>query len=146
MPTHRDTVRSNRSEKFRRAQDLGIDLDAERSKTGSTQRSMAFEAGKLINDPTPRQTRERLQIDDPPTGAFNGVNTTFTLSAPVVGGNIGVTWGDSTTPQTLPLVKTNTNPPASGEFFFDINVPTIIIVGNPPQPADRLVATFVVKR
>lgn len=144
--THRDDVRASRSAIYRKAQAAGIDMDSERSKIGSNQRSLAFEAGKLLNDQTPRVTREQQQVDDPPLGAFNGVNTTFILSQPVVGFDISVIWGDTATPQTIPLVRSSANPPATHEFFFDINNPTVIVVGNPPLVADRLIAIYKVQR
>jgi len=146
MATHRDEVRAARSAVNRRAQELGINMDAERRKPGSNQRMLTHDALKLINDITPRTTREQQQVDDPPAGAFNGVNTTYTLSAPCVGANIDVIWGDMNAPRQLVLVKSSANPPAAGEFFFDLNAPTVIVLGTPPQNGDSLVAVFRVER
>lgn len=143
--THRDEVRAARHEVNRVGKTQGIKMDYERSKIGSNQRSLTFELGKLINDQTPRVDREQLTIDDPPTGAFDGANTTFVLSAPVVGENIAVIFGDTTTPQTIPLVKGNKNPPGLNSFFFDQSTPTVIVVNPPPQPADRLIAVYKVE-
>ena len=139
---HRDEVRTARKLLNQKGTKLGIVMDSERQQPGANQRTLSFSTLKLINDQTPRTDREQLQLDDPPAGAFNGGNTAFTLSRPVTGLNIHVIWGDSATPQTLPLVKSNTNPPAAGEFFFDPNDPTHITVGTPPQPTDRLVAVY----
>lgn len=147
MPTHRDEVRAARGVVNRRASSLGINMDAERSKIGSNQRSLTFEAAKLINDQTPRTDREQLQVDDPPpVGAFDGVNTTFQLSEPVDGDSIVVIWGDTSIPDTIPLVKTRKNPPDNHSFFFDPNDPTVIVVGNPPLATDRLIAIYKAKR
>lgn len=146
MPTHRDEVRAARHEAYKVAKALGIDMTAERSKIGSDQRTLTHDALKLINDQTPRTNREQLTTDDPPTGAFDGANTIFILSSPVDGENIAVIWGDSSTPQTIPLTKGNANPPAVNSFFFDTNDPTVIIVNPPPQAADRLIAVFKAKR
>lgn len=121
-------------------------MDPERAKIGSNQRSLTYEAAKLINDQTPRTDREQLQIDDPPNGAFDGVNTTFNLTAPVVGENIAVIFGDASVPQTIPLVKSSANPPATNSFFFDINTPTVIITNPAPEPEDRLIAVYLVER
>lgn len=146
MATHRDEVRASRGVLNRKGQQLGIKVDAERSKIGSNQRTLAFDTLKLINDQTPRVTRESQQVDDPPAGVFDGLNTTFVLSEPVVGINISVIWGDTATPQTIPLTRTDTNPPPINSFFFDVSDPTVIIVGNPPLPADRLIAVYRVER
>lgn len=146
MATHRETVRANRHELLRRAADQGINMEPERSKIGSTPRTISYDAAKLINDPTPRVTREQLQVDDPVEGAFNGSNTQFQLSAPVLGENIVVIWFDASSPMMWVLTKGNANPPATHEFFFDRNNPTEIVVGNAPAPADGLVAIFKVER
>lgn len=146
MATHRDEVRAARGVVNRKASELGINMDAERSKIGSNQRSLTFEAAKLINDQTPRTNREQLQIDDPPTGAFDGVNTSFILSEAVDGDSITVIWGDTSVPDTIPLVKTRKNPPDNHSFFFDPNFPTVIVVGNPPTATDRLIAVYKAKR
>lgn len=146
MANHRDDVRTARKVLNQKGIKLGLVLDSERQKPGSNQRTLTFETLKLINDQTPRINTEQLQVDDPPGGAFNGGNTSFALTRPVAGLNIVVIWGDSATPQTLPLVKSNTNPPASGQFFFDPSVPTQIVVGNPPLASDRLIAVYRVNQ
>src|SRR5712672_4446663 len=140
MANHRDEVRTARKLLNQKGTKLGITMESERTQPDSTQRTLSFQTLKLINDQTPRTNREQLQLDDPPAGAFNGGNTAFTLSRPVTGLNIHVIWGDSATPQTLPLTKSNTNPPVSGEFFFDPGDPIHIVVGNPPLATDRLIA------
>jgi hypothetical protein len=145
VATHRDEVRANRQALFRKAREVGIDVDAERRRVGANQRTLAFEAGKLLNDGAPRTTSEQLRIDNPPAGMFDGANTTFVLSAPALGANITVIWGDMTTPQTVVLAKVASNPPPINSFFFDINFPTSIIVGNAPKPGDALVAVYRVK-
>jgi len=139
---HRDEVRTARRILNNKATTLGITMDSERQQPGANQCTLSFQALKLVNDATPRADREQLQLDDPPAGAFNGGNTAFTLSRPVTGLNIHVIWGDSATPQTLPLIKSNTNPPTTGEFFFDPGDPTHIVVGNPPLATDRLIAIY----
>jgi len=146
MPTHRDQVRAARSEAYRAAAEVGINMEAERAKIGSNQRTLAYDAVKLLNDPTPRVTRDQQQVDDPPTGAFNGFNTLFDLSAPVIGENITVIWHDATGGAQWVLTKGNANPPATHEFFFDSDNPTVIVVGNPPGVSDGLVAVFRVQR
>lgn len=142
MGNQRDDTRTARQIANRKGVKLGITMDSERSQPGANPRTLTYSTLKLINDATPRTNREQLQLDDPPGGAFNGGNTAFTLTRPVTGLNIHVVWGDSATPKTIPLIKSNTNPPASGEFFFDPNDPTHIVVGNPPLAADRLIAIY----
>jgi len=144
--THRDDVRAARSELNRRAKELGIDMDSERSKTGQNERTLAYEAQKLINTQTPRRTTMQQQVDNPPDGAFNGANTQFALSAPVVGHNISVIWHDSQANVQWVLTKGNANPPATHEFFFDPNDPDQIVVGDPPVGGDGLVAVYKVER
>lgn len=142
MATHRDEVRASRQEVFRKLDSLGGNLDAERRRGTANQRLLAHGALKLINDGTSRTNNQQLVRDDPPGGAFNGVNVTFALSEPVAGLNIEVIWGDTTNNITIPLERTTVNPPGSHEFFYDPANPTEIIVGNPPAPADRLIAIF----
>ncbi len=146
MATSRDVVRAARHEDYQAAAEVGIDMEAERSKIGSNQRTLAYDAVKLLNDPTPRTTREQLQVDDPPAGAFNGSNTQFQLSAPVIGENIVVIWHDSASTTQWVLTKGNANPPATHEFFFDRNTPDEIIVGDAPLTTDSLVAVYKTER
>lgn len=146
MATHRDNVRAARSDAYRAAAEVGITMEAERGKLGSDQRTLAYDAVKLLNDPTPRTTRNQLQVDNPPAGTFNSSNTQFDLSASVVGENIIVVWHDTVQNVQWVLSKGNANPPATHEFFFDRNDPKLIIVGNAPSPADGLVVVFKVER
>lgn len=131
---------------YRKAAGVGVDMEAERSKPGSNPRTLAYDAIKLVNDPTPRTTREQLQVDDPPTGAFNGGNTIFALSCAVLGENISVIWHDTVNSTQWVLTKGNANPPATHEFFFDRNDPFTIIVGDPPVVGDNLVAVYKTQR
>lgn len=141
----RDDVRAERAIVNERLKELNVDMESERSKPGSDTRTLTYDGLKLINDDTPRVTRTRIRFDDPPAGAFNGVNTQFDLTDAVVGDNIVVVWHDSVLNQKWVLAKSNANPPLNHEFFFDNATPTIIIVGNPPTSGDGLVATYVVK-
>ncbi len=145
MTTHRDEVRTNRQQLFKKAAVSGIDVDSERRRSGANQRMLAFEAGKLLNDGAPRVTRETLRVDNPPAGTFDGANTTFVLSGEVAGANIAVIWGDMQTPQTVVLAKVSANPPPINSFFFDPSNPTAIVVGNAPKPGDALIAVYRVK-
>lgn len=146
MATHRDEVRAARHEINDVGKRHGINMDSERAKTGQNERTLMYETTKLINTQTPRADREQLELDDPPpTGAFDGVNQTFTLSAPVKGLNIRVIWVDSANNIGWPLVRTDSNTPGNHEFFFDPSNPTVIIVGNPPLVSDRLMAVFLVQ-
>lgn len=146
MATHRDEVRAARNTLNQRAKELGVDMEAERSKTDQNERTLTFEALKLINSQTPRINREKQQIDNPPSGAFNGGNTAFALTAAVVGENITVVWHDRVNNIQWVLTKSNANPPATHEFFFDNSDPSNIVVGDPPNPGDGLVAVYMVKR
>ena len=53
MSTARDNLRAARGKVLRRAKALGINLDAERQKPGSNQRSLAHAAKRLMSDPVP---------------------------------------------------------------------------------------------
>lgn len=142
----RDEVREERRAINDRIRELGISMDDERSKDGTTPRTLAVEGLKLINDATPRFDSRQLHVDDPPSGAFNGVNAEFQLSGRVYGLNIAVIWHDQQNNQKWVLTRSSANPPLNREFFFDRSVPTEIVVGNPPNPGDGLVAVFVVLR
>lgn len=137
----RGRVRSSRSRVFRRLTKVGGRLDEERQRQDANQRTLAIAATKLINDLAPRPNREKIRVETP-MGVFDGANTSFTLSVPVTGQNIIVIWGDTSVPRTIPLTRGNSNPPANEAFFFDPNFPTAIVVGNPPQAADALLAVF----
>ena len=142
MPTPRDNLRDARQKIINECVRLGIDLSEERRKFGGDTRALMVAARALINNSTPRSTSEVLIEDAPPAGAFDGGNTTFTLSAPVAGQNVRGTWHNSTTNTLVSLKKSNVNPPAADGFYFTPNSPTTVIVGTPPQAGDMLVFTF----
>lgn len=143
MSTARDNLRDARQRKLNRAKRMGIDLSEERTKPGSNARSLAIAASRLMSDGIPSTNRERLQSDTPPSGAFNGINTTFVLSDAAEGLNIVVDFMDVSINTLIPLVRTDTSPPGAGEFFFDINAPSQIVVGTPPEAADALFVHFI---
>lgn len=140
MPTPRENLRASRFKVLKFAKHMGIDLTAERQKPGSNARTLANAARRLINTGVPRQDGETMVVDSPPAGAFNSVNTTFVLSGPVLGNNIGITLTHSGV--TSSLKRSDNNPPAADEFFFDFNTPTQVVLGIAPDPADMVVATF----
>ena len=144
--TQRDDVRTARQTAFNRLKELGGNIDDERKRGARTQRDLATAAKTLINDQSPSTTREHIQIDDPVGGTFNSVNTTFSLTHPVVGQNVHVVHGVALTGITTHLIKGDANPPPAGHFFFDINNPDQIIVGTPPAPSDALMAIYIVVR
>lgn len=145
MP-RRDEVRAERALINERLVELGVTMDAERSKDGMDPRKLAVDGLKLINDGTPRFDSRQVIFDDPPLGAFNSSNVDFQLSGRVQGLNIVVIWHDSTNNEKWVLTRSGSNPPLNHEFFFDRAVPTEIAVGNPPAPGDGLVAVFLVQR
>ena len=144
--THRDDVRAERTRLNNEGKELGIDMEAERSKQGANERTLTFETVKLINSATPRVNRERQQVDDPPEGAFNSANTSFQLSQEPAGENIVLIWHDSTTNVQWVLTRTNATGPATHEFYYNSIDPLHIIVGDPPAAGDSLVAVYVVQR
>jgi hypothetical protein len=147
MSTIRDETRAARTDLYNTAMKSGITMDVERSKTGSDQQVLMYEAGKLLNSATPRIDREQLVVESPPlVGTFDGGNTAFTLGQVVKGLNIGVSWGSTAENTTWPLTRTNANPPGNHSFFFDPASPTQIVVGNPPLDTDRLIVTYLVER
>lgn len=138
----RDNLRAARQKIVNECRRLGIDLTEERVVYGGNTRALMVAARRLVNELTPRVTQELLVVDAPPAGAFNGVNKTFTLSGVVAGRNVRVTWGDTTANLTKVLLLTDANPPATGEFHFDISKPSQIITGDAPAAGDVLVVTF----
>lgn len=145
MPTARDKLRIARNKHFNKLRELGGDLSEERS-AGANQRTLAVAAKRLINDNVPTTDRLQLQTDAPPFGAVNGVNKTFTLTGPVRGLNIAVHFGDVSSGTTSPLARSDSSPPASGQFFFDINNPSQIVTGDAPEPGDALIVDFITVR
>lgn len=141
MPLAQDNLRAARLQIINECKRLGIDLSEERRRYGGNTRALIVAARNLINNATPRTSEEQLREDAPPAGAFDGVNTVYTLSGPVAGQNLRVVHG-KTGSNTLPLIKTVQNPPPANHFFFDVNDPTHFVVGTPPQVGDILVATF----
>lgn len=141
MTVARDALRASRQKIVNECARLGINLDAERSVFGDT-RALMNAARNLINNATPRSTTDMLVQDAPPDGAFDGGNTTYTLSASVSGQSIRVVWGSTAGNTTIPLKKTNVSPPPADGFFFSPADPTHITVGTPPQIGDMLVAIY----
>jgi hypothetical protein len=139
----RDTARIRRAETFAAAKALGINLDEERQAGNLDQRGLAVRAGELISSSVPHQDRQRLVRDSPPQGTFDGVNQTFTLSGVVWGLNIVVDYVNFATGVHTPLTRTDNPVPGAGTFYFNVDTPTQIVVGTPPQSGDALVATFL---
>lgn len=145
--TFRDEIREARNQIYLRAMRDGVNMDAERGKTGTTTRTLSYQATKLINDNVPRIDREQMVVEDPPTvGTFDGVNTAFTLGQAPKGLNIHVTWHSTAENTAWPLTRTNGNPPGNHSFYFNPADPTNFIVGNPPLAGDRLIVTYLAER
>ena len=145
--TFRDEVRAERHRIYLRAMRAGVNMDVERSKTGSTPRTLAYAAIKLVNDSIPRNDREQIAVEDPPSvGTFDGVNTAFTLGQAVKGLNITIVWGSTAENMTWPLTRTNNPTPDNHSFYFNPVDPTNFKVGNPPLAGDRLIVTFLAER
>lgn len=145
MP-RRDEVRNRRSKINARLKELGVDMTAERAKSGTNTRNYVVAGMKLINDGTPRHDSRQLQVDDPPDGAFNGANTSFQLSDKVKGINIVVVWHNHATNEKWVLTRSTASPPLHREFFFDRSNPTEIEVGDAPNAGDGLTAIYMVER
>lgn len=142
MSTARDALRAARNKKLRKATEMGIDLEPERQKPGSNARSLAVAAGRMINDSVPRVTEEGLVVDAPPAGAFDGVNTTFVLSDAVRGNNVVVLYGKQGD-GTFRVVTRTTNPtPDPLYFFFDLQNPSVIVLGTAPAAVDMIIVVF----
>lgn len=140
MATARDILATARNRVFQRHKTLGGNLTAERQKPGSNQRSLAHAALRLSNEGVPAATNEDLQYDWPPAGAFDGANKTFVNRSPTQGLNIVVVLGRGGT--TTPLIRSDSPSPATGEFFFDVNAPTVIVLGDAPNPGDTIVSVY----
>jgi len=142
MSTPRERVRAQRVKVYTRLREVGGDLSEERRKDGANQRSLALAAKKLINENTPRQDAERLTVDDPPAGVFDGANVTYQLTGQVAGHQVTVIWGDVANTRTIALTKSTVNPPPADAFFFDFSNPDTVIVGTPPQAIDSLIVVY----
>jgi hypothetical protein len=142
VPTARDNLRTARQKIINECVRLGINLDEERRRFGGNTKALLVAARNLVNNATPRGSTELLVEDAPPAGAFDGVNTTFTLSAPASGQNIRGQWHNSASNVLITLKKSNANPPAADGFYFSPNTPTTVIVGTPPAADDMLVFTY----
>jgi len=142
MATARDNLRNARNKVLLKANQAGVDLTAERQKPGSNARSVAQAAMRMLNDSVSRPDREQLLTVSPPAGAFDGVNKTFTLPEPVRGLNLAVIFNDVSAATGNPLIRTDNPTPGTGTFFFDINAPTVIVVGDAPDAGDNLVVVY----
>lgn len=142
MATHREDVRAERNATIVEAKKVGVDLREERRKYGTNQRGLVVAAQKLINEGAPRQDEDVLTFDNPPAGALDGANTTFTLTGQVAGQAVGVVWGDIAGARTIPLARSDDNPPSADSFFFSFDTPATIIVGTAPQAVDALIVVY----
>jgi hypothetical protein len=144
MATARENLINARNKVFLRHRGQGGDLQAERTKPGSNQRSLAHAALRLGNESVPSVTAEDLQYDWPPAGAFDSANKTFVGRTPVQGLNIVVVLQHGGT--TTPLIRSDAPSPATGEFYFSMNAPTVIVLGDAPDPGDTIVMVYKPKR
>ena len=143
MASTRDVIRAARQAVMQLALRQGINLDVERRRPDVSARTLTFAAHRLINDATPRVDTDALVEDTPPAGTFDGVNTTFTLSAAVLGQNVSVVYTVQSTGVQTVLTRSTANPPPADSFYFDGKIdPTKIVVGTAPAAADGLAAIF----
>lgn len=143
MATPRQNVRDRRAERNQRARDKRISIDDLKKENRSSD-TLNRQVGTLVNEPTPRLARERLQDDIPVLGAFDSTNIEFSISSTVLGNNIFVYHTVAATGTTTKLTRTTSPAPAGGSFYFD-NVQTIR-VGDAPAPADALFAVYLSPR
>ena len=144
MATAKENLINARNKVFLRHKAFGGNLEAERTKPDSNQRSLAHAALRLSNESVPSVTNEDLQFDWPPSGAFNSANKTFVGRTPVQGLNIVVVLGRGGT--TTPLIRSDSPNPATGEFYFSTSAPTVIVLGDAPDPGDTIVMVYKPKR
>lgn len=144
MTTIRQQTRISRATRNQRAADKGVSLDNLKKENRSTQ-ALAKDITMLTNESIPRLgSRQRLIQEDPPAGAFDGVNKDYTLSEKVLFNDLKVGHMKASGPSYTRLDRTSSTAPAAGQFYFD--GVSLIRVGEAPQPTDNLVVTYATER
>lgn len=137
----RNEIRARRSQILRRAKAKGVNL-ADLQTEGRSPTKLIRDVTNLLNDAIPRPTRQRLRVDDPVVGAFNGVNTSFTLTGtPTNPDNVMLVHTVQATGVATVLTRVNASSPAAGQWYW---TGTSITVGTAPAAADSLIAAYIV--
>lgn len=144
MTTIRQSVRAARAARNKRAADKGVSLDNLKRENRSTQ-TLLKDVTMLTNESIPRTgNRQRLAQEDPPSGAFDGVNTDYILAERVLNNDLRVNHMKVSGPSAIRLDRTTSTAPAAGQFYFD--GVSLVRVGEAPQPTDNLVVTYATER
>jgi hypothetical protein len=143
--TFREQILAYRAGLYSRAQKLGVKVEDIRRE----QRNplvVGAQLSDLINTNTPLPGRERIVVDNPVFGSFDGINREFTLSQTCAGPvllAVGVTT-QSTGTTNFPT-RTDHPAPGSGSFWFDGDQTIRIGAGDILSAADRVFAVYIRK-
>lgn len=139
----RERLRAYRTGVYTRAQQLGVKVaDVRREKRGA--RTVSHMLTQLINDAAPVPGRERLVIDNPVGGSFDGINLEFTLSQSCASpANLAVGVVTQSTGTVNFPTRTDHPAPASGSFWFDGDQIIRIGQGDITDAADRVFAVYL---
>lgn len=140
--TIREQLRDYRSGSNRDALKLGIAVeDIRREKRG--ERTVQGQVRTMANESTPLPRRDRIVVDNPVNGSFDGINREFTLSQDV-GGAANLAVGVVTAASGTVNFPTRTDHPApgGGSFWFDGDQTIRIGEGDITDAADRVFAVY----
>jgi len=141
----RDVVKAERAALYARMADKGISSDDLDATLKGDPRAYGIQAMNLINSNVNTPGRFRLHKETPPSGAFDGVNRTFSLAGAVMGRNIAVDYVTQATGACQPLTLTDNPNPTAGTFYLD-TVNGCIVVGQAPLPDDTISVTYQSRR
>lgn len=136
-------MRDFRATQNKRHQGLGGRIeDIRREKRGT--RTVGTQVDKQITDSYAIPGRERLVVDNPVDGSFDGINKEFTLSQPVDNGKnlvVGVVT-QSTGTVNFPT-RTEHPAPGSGSYWFDGDKTIRVGDGDISSASDRVFAVYI---
>lgn len=140
--TIREKIRRYNTDVNARASQQGVLVDdVRREKRGS--RTVGNMVTTLANETVPLLRRDRMVVDNPVGGSFDGINLEFTLSQPVAGAAnlvVGVVTQASGT-VNFPT-RTDFPAPGSGSFWWDGNQIIRVGQGDITSAQDRVFAVY----
>lgn len=141
--TTREQLRDFRARQYQRSADLGVRIeDLRREKRGL--RTVGAMLNNQITDNAPLPGRERLVVDNPVDGSFDGINKEFTLTQPVdTGKNLVVGVVTQATGTVNFPTRTDHPAPGSGSYWFDGDKTIRIGDGDITSSLDRVFAVYI---
>lgn len=142
----RQEIRDAQAARNARSAAKGITIDNIK-KEDRTNQGMLEQLSTLGNESIPRPgSRQRLVVENPPSGAIDGTNTDFTLQDEVLFNDLQVVLVTQNGVTGVPnrLDRTSSSAPAGGRFYFD--GVHFLRLGDTPQPGDGLFVTYATKR